>query len=79
MEKSERGRRIEFFNGKSLTPHDTRSLMLHVMMRDCKIDSRLADFSLEHYQGEIISHYLDFTYEDKKLAFFDYWKIVIKY
>ena len=64
---------IEFFNGKSLTPHDTRSLLLHVMMRNCKIDSRLADFCLEHYQGEVISHYLDFTYEDKKMAFFDYW------
>ena len=35
------------------------------MMRDCKIDSRLADFCLEHYQGKVISHYLDFTYEDK--------------
>jgi len=57
---------IEFFNGKSLTPHDTRSLMLHVMMRNCKIDSRLADFCLEHYQGEVISHYLDFTYEDNR-------------
>ncbi|MDF1877780.1 tyrosine-type recombinase/integrase, partial [Sulfurimonas sp. SAG-AH-194-L11] len=62
---------IEFFNGKTLTPHDTRSLMLHVMMRNCKIDSRLADFCLEHYQGEVISHYLDFTYEDKREAFFD--------
>ena len=67
---------IDFFNGKSLTPHDTRSLMLHIMMRNCKIDSRLADFCLEHYQGEVISHYLDFTYEDKKKAFEDYWEVV---
>ena len=65
-----------YYSATTLTPHDTRSLMLHIMMRDCKIDSRLADFCLEHYQGEVISHYLDFTYEDKKMAFVDYWNII---
>jgi len=50
--------------------------MLYVMMRDCKIDSRLVDFCLEHYQGKVISHYLDFSYKDKKEAFINYWGII---
>lgn len=64
---------IEFFKDKTLTPHDTRSLLLNVMIRDCKIDSRLADFCLDHSATGVIAHYLDFHYEDKKIAYNQYW------
>lgn len=69
---------IELFNGKSITPHDTRSLLLSVMMRNCKIDSRLADYCLEHSTNGVIAHYLDFHYEDKKEAFKQYWELLRK-
>jgi integrase len=65
---------IDFFKNKTLTPHDTRSLLLSVMMRDCGIDSRLADYCLEHSTNGVIAHYLDFHYEDKKEAFEKYWE-----
>ena len=64
---------IDFFKNKTLTPHDTRSLLISVMMRDCMIDSRLADYCLEHNPEGVIAHYLDFHYDDKKRAFEAYW------
>jgi len=67
---------IEFFKDKSLTPHDTRTLLLNTMIRDCKIDSRLADYCLEHSPNGVIAHYLDFHYEDKKIAFEKYWEFL---
>jgi len=67
---------IEFLKDKNLTPHDTRSLLLNIMIRDCKVDSRLADFCLEHSPNGVIAHYLDFHYDDKKLAFKKYWNLI---
>ncbi|MCK5111212.1 MAG: hypothetical protein KAQ94_06795 [Arcobacteraceae bacterium] len=48
------------------------------MIRECKIDSMLADYCLEHKQSGVIEHYLDFNYEDKKSAFDKYWELVRK-
>jgi len=69
---------IDLFKNKNLTPHDTRSLMLNVMIKHCQIDSRLADYCLEHSAEGVIAHYLDFNYEDKKNAFKKYWDLVRK-
>lgn len=65
---------IEFFKNKTLTPHDTRSLLMNTMIRDCGVDSRLADYCLEHNPEGVIAHYLDFHYDDKKMAFEKYWE-----
>ncbi len=67
---------IETFNNKRISPHDTRRLLLSIMIRDLKIDSVLADACLNHKQSEAIKHYLSFSYEDKESAYFQYWDLV---
>ncbi|MCK5111670.1 MAG: tyrosine-type recombinase/integrase [Arcobacteraceae bacterium] len=67
---------IKLYKGKKLTVHDTRSLMLNIMIRHCKVDSMLADTCLDHKQSGVVEHYLDFTFKDKKKAFKKYWKKV---
>lgn len=66
---------IELYKNKKLSIHDTRSLMLNIMIRN-GIDSMLADSCLEHKQRGIIKHYLDFTYEDKVNAYNKYWNLI---
>jgi len=67
---------IPLMDGKSLTIHDTRRLMLSVMINDCNIDSRLADACLEHKPTGIIQHYLGFTYKDIENAYQKFWKVI---
>jgi integrase len=67
---------INTFKDKTISAHDTRRLMLNIMIRHCKIDSMLADTCLDHKQSGVVEHYLDFTYQDKKEAFQKYWDIV---
>jgi len=67
---------IKLFRNKTITAHDTRRLMLGIMIKYCKIDSMLADFCIDHQQTGVVEHYLDFTYEDKKEAFIKYWNII---
>jgi len=67
---------VETFNGKRLSPHDTRRLLLTVMIRDLKIDSVLADTCLNHKQRGVIEHYLSFTYEDVEEAYMKYWNYI---
>ncbi len=67
---------IKLFRSKTITAHDTRRLMVGIMIKYCKIDSMLADFCIDHQQPGIVEHYLDFTYEDKKEAFIKYWNII---
>lgn len=71
-----RNAEIDLYLGKKLTAHDTRRLMLNIMISDLKIDALLADDCLEHAQTEVISHYLDFSYEDKEEAYFKYWELI---
>ncbi|MEA2050634.1 MAG: tyrosine-type recombinase/integrase, partial [Campylobacterota bacterium] len=49
---------IKLVEGKTLSIHDVRKLMLSIMTKDLKIDSRLADYCLEHKQQGVIKHYL---------------------
>ncbi len=69
---------IETFNGKRISPHDLRSLLLTIMIRDLKIDSVLADTCLNHKQRGVIKHYLSFTYEDVEDAYMRYWDYIRK-
>lgn len=65
---------IQLYKDKKFSPHDMRSLLLNIMIQNCKVDSRLADTCLEHKQEKVIEHYLNFSYKDKKKAFKKYWK-----
>jgi integrase len=65
---------IKFYNGKALSAHDTRRLMLKVMITDCGIDSMLADSCLNHKQKGAIKHYIHFSYKDRAKAYELYWK-----
>lgn len=67
---------IETYNNKKISLHDTRRLMLTIMIRDLKIDSVLADSCLNHKQRGVINHYLAFGYDDIKEAYEKYWEII---
>lgn len=67
---------INVYEGKKLSIHDTRRLMLSVMIMDCGIDSRLADSCLNHKQKGVIKHYLHFQYKDIEGAYHKFWKKV---
>ncbi len=57
--------------------HDTRKLMLSIMISKLGIDSRLADYCLDHTTPQgTIKHYLEFTYEDKVEAYNLYWDYI---
>jgi len=49
--------------------------MLNVFIKECKIDSILADYCLDHLQSQIVEHYLDFDYKNKTEP---YNKLVLK-
>lgn len=68
--------KIETINDYSLSMHDTRRLMTSIMVSKLNIDSRLADYCLEHKEQKTIKHYLEFTYEDKVRAYKKYWNYV---
>ncbi|RXJ98790.1 hypothetical protein CRU98_08475 [Arcobacter sp. CECT 8986] len=68
--------KIETIDSHSMSMHDTRKLMLSIMVSKLGIDSRLADYCLEHKQQGTIKHYLEFTYEDKVGAYKKYWSYV---
>jgi len=67
---------IETFNGKRISPHDMRRLLLSIMIKDLKIDSVLADSCLNHKQKGVINHYLSFTYKDIAEAYDKYWEFI---
>ena len=50
--------------------------MLSVMIRDLHIDSRLADYCLDHKQMGVIKHYLEFNYNDKLNSYNKYWNLL---
>lgn len=68
--------KIETYNNKKISLHDTRRLMLTIMIRDLRIDSVLADSCLNHKQRGVINHYLSFTYDDIKESYLKYWDLI---
>lgn len=69
---------IRVYEGKKISVHDTRRLMLTIMITECKIDSRLSDYCLSHKQSSVIEHYLSFDYKDVKKSYKKYWKLIRK-
>ena len=67
---------IKIYEGKRISIHDTRRLMISIMITECGIDSVLADKCLSHKQKGVIEHYLSFTYKDIKKSYKKYWKKV---
>lgn len=65
--------KIETIKDYTISVHDTRKLQISIMVNDLGIDSRLADYCLEHSIQGSIKHYLEFTYEDKVKAYKKYW------
>ncbi|MBE0514218.1 tyrosine-type recombinase/integrase [Sulfurimonas sp.] len=63
-------------NGKTLTIHDTRRLMLYVMIHDCEIDVVIADACLNHKVQGTIKNYIDIPYPIIEKSFTKFWKIV---
>ena len=67
--------KISLKNDKKLTIHDTRSLMLNIMIEN-GIDSKLADFCLDHKSYGTIANYISFSFKRKKEAYNTYWKLI---
>jgi len=67
---------IIFYEGKTVSPHDMRRIMLHIMIIDCKVDSMLADSCLSHKQKGSTKNYVDFTDENIREAYQKYWDIL---
>ena len=68
--------KIETIDNHNISMHDTRKLMLSIMISNLGIDSRLADYCLDHKPQGTIKHYLEFSYEDKVIAYKKYWNYV---
>lgn len=64
---------IKLYDGKTVSPHDMRRIMLHIMVINCKVDSMLADSCLSHKQKGSSKNYVDFTDEDVGAAYEKYW------
>lgn len=64
---------IHIYEGKKLSVHDTRKLMLTIMVMECEIDSVLADACLNHKQKGTKKHYLNFPYKDIVKSYEKYW------
>jgi integrase len=66
---------IEIRKGKILTIHDTRSLLLNILVEN-GVDSMLGDYTLDHKAKGTIKNYINFNYERKKEAYEIYWNLV---
>jgi len=68
--------KIKTYENHTITMHDTRKIMISIMINDLGIDSRLADYCLDHKPQGTIKHYLEFTYDDKVKAYKKYWNYI---
>jgi hypothetical protein len=68
--------KIETINDYSLSMHDTRRLMASIVVNILKLDSRLAEYMLEHSEQKTIKHYLEFDDDDKIRAYKKYWSYI---
>lgn len=64
---------IQFYDGKTISPHDMRRIMLNVMVINCGIDGFLADSCLSHQQKGSTKHYVGFEDEHIRDAYEKYW------
>ncbi len=68
--------RISVYNNKKISLHDTRRLMLSIMIKELRIDSTLADTCLNHKQRGVINHYLSYEYADIEESYKLYWEFI---
>ena len=66
---------IELRREKKLTIHNTRNLMLNIMIEH-GVDSKLADSCLDHKMQGTIRSYIEFSFKQKKDAYQKYWDLV---
>lgn len=66
---------ITVIRNQTITPHDLRRIFTSILVKE-KVDVTLIDDSLEHKIRGVMSHYLNYTYEDKKEVFQKYWKLI---
>lgn len=67
---------IHVYQGKTISVHDTRKLMLSIMVNDCDIDSSIADSCLSHKQKGTMKHYLNKQYKNIVKSYNKYWNII---
>jgi integrase len=68
---------IHLVDGKNITAHDTRRLVLYIMTIKLGINSFLADSCLNHKQkSAVVDHYWNHSDEDVIEAFQKYWEYV---
>ena len=73
VDKIVQNENITFNDGKTISPHDMRRIMLNIMIIDCKIDGFLADSCLSHKQSGSTKHYVGFEDEHIRDAYERYW------
>lgn len=64
---------IKLAENHQISGHDTRRLLMSVMVEELGIDSNIADYCLEHKKGGVMAHYLQLSYKTKEKTFKKYW------
>ena len=67
---------VEIYKNKKISLHDTRKMMMSIMIKELHLDSLLVDYCLEHKQDGTIKHYLEFNYDDKEKSYKKYWDLI---
>lgn len=67
---------VEVIANENISGHDTRRLLMTIMVEKLGIDSNVADFCLEHEIQGVKAHYLHLSYETKEKAFHKYWDFI---
>lgn len=60
---------------QTVTPHDLRRIFTSILVKE-NVDVNLIDYSLEHKIRGVMSHYLHYTYDDKKKLYEKYWALI---
>jgi integrase len=66
---------IIVIKNQTVTPHDLRRIFTSILIKD-KVDVSAIDNALEHSIRGVMSHYLHYSYEDKKEVFEKYWELI---
>jgi len=64
---------IKLAENHQISSHDTRRLLMSVLVEELSIDSNIADYCLEHKKGNVMSFYLHLSYKTKEKTFKKYW------
>ena len=60
---------------KTITAHDLRRIFTTILAKE-RVDINLIDYALEHKIRGVMSHYLHYSYDDKKEVFDKYWELI---